>query len=122
MLSVWFYPTDDLTAYRTEEEFRSYVNQFFFPCAPRAALSRLFELYPNDPAQGSPFGTGNASQFAPMFKRLAAFQGDMMFQAPRRYFLDQRSSKQHAWTYSKWAGVPCHVQIRFIPHTCTFSQ
>ncbi|KAI9059112.1 alpha/beta-hydrolase [Trametes sanguinea] len=56
-------------------------------------------LYPNDPAAGSPFGTGDANELAPQFKRMAAFQGDAVFQAPRRFFLDQRSSKQPAWSF-----------------------
>ncbi|RDX41381.1 carotenoid ester lipase precursor [Lentinus brumalis] len=69
-------------------------------------------LYPDDPAQGSPFGTGNDDQLAPMYKRMAAFQGDVVFQAPRRFFLEQRSSKQPAWSYIskhgafKGLGVP----------------
>ena len=85
---------------RTEQEFRDYVHDFFFPRTPPAALEPLFSLYPADPAAGSPFMTGDANQLAPMYKRMAAFQGDVIFQAPRRFFLDQRSSKQPAWSYS----------------------
>lgn len=44
--------------------------------------------------------TGDDNQLAPMYKRMAAFQGDAVFQAPRRFFLDNRSSKQPAWSYS----------------------
>ncbi len=76
------------------------MEQFFFSGVPAASLAPIFELYPNDPAQGSPFGTGNDNQLAPMYKRMAAFQGDMIFQAPRRFFLDQRSSQQDTWTFS----------------------
>ncbi|KAI0699629.1 alpha/beta-hydrolase [Cerioporus squamosus] len=88
----------------TEDQFRSYVHQFFYPNAPEALLSPLFKLYPNDPAQGSPFGTGDANELAPMYKRMAAFQGDIIFQAPRRFFLNQRSSKQNAWTFINERG------------------
>ncbi|EJF60604.1 alpha/beta-hydrolase [Dichomitus squalens LYAD-421 SS1] len=43
----------------------------------------------------------------PMYKRMAAFQGDMIFQAPRRFILDQRSSKQPTWSYiSERGAVP----------------
>ena len=89
----------DLYHRRTEDEFRSYVHQFFFPRAPQASIHPVFELYPDDPTQGSPFGTGDANQLAPMFKRMSAFQGDMIFQAPKRFFLDQRSSKQSTWAF-----------------------
>ncbi|KAI0666899.1 carotenoid ester lipase [Trametes maxima] len=84
----------------TEGEFRDYVNDIFFKDAPRAALSRLFRLYPNDPTQGSPFGTGDANQLAPQYKRMAAFQGDVIFQATRRLLLDQVSARQPSWSYS----------------------
>ena len=77
------------------------MHQFYFSHAPsEAVLEPLFELYPNDPAAGSPFLTGDANQLAPMYKRMAAFQGDAIFQAPRRFFLDQQSSKQPTWSYS----------------------
>ncbi|KAI0666890.1 carotenoid ester lipase precursor [Trametes maxima] len=83
----------------TEEEFRDYVNGVFFKSAPRDALTRLFELYPNDPAQGSPFGTGDENQLSPQYKRMAAFQGDVIFHATRRPLLDQISANQPAWSY-----------------------
>ena len=44
--------------------------------------------------------TGDANELAPMYKRMAAFQGDVIFQAPRRFFLDKRSPKQPTWSYS----------------------
>ncbi|KAI0742716.1 alpha/beta-hydrolase [Daedaleopsis nitida] len=85
----------------TEDEFHDYVNQYFYPSAPRDKLSPLFKAYPNDPAQGSPFNTGDAYQLAddPMYKRMAAFQGDFVWEAPRRFFLDNRASKQSIWSY-----------------------
>ena len=89
------------SACRTEEQFRDYVAQFFFPRTPQDQLEPLFELYPNDPAQGSPFLTGDANQLAPMYKRMAAFQGDIIFQAPRRWFLEERSDKQPMWSFSE---------------------
>ncbi|KAI0365191.1 carotenoid ester lipase precursor [Pilatotrama ljubarskyi] len=72
----------------TDAEFRAYVESLWFPNTPPAALSELFALYPNDPAAGSPFGTANANELFPQFKRIAAFLGDVVFQAPRRFFLD----------------------------------
>lgn len=89
-----YFVVHDLTPYRTEEEAAAYLKSNYFPNASDATISRLFELYPADPAAGSPFGTGNAFAFTPEFKRLAAFQGDFIFQATRRFLLDQRAGKQ----------------------------
>ncbi|KAI0351847.1 alpha/beta-hydrolase [Trametes cingulata] len=83
----------------TDDAFKAYVRNQWFPSAPAAALSKIFELYPNDPAVGSPFGTGDANELYPQFKRIASFQGDVTFQAPRRFFLEQRSLKQPAWSF-----------------------
>ncbi|KAI1784669.1 carotenoid ester lipase precursor [Ganoderma leucocontextum] len=89
----------------TEQEFRDYVHEFYYPRAPQALLAPLFSLYPADPAAGSPFMTGDANQLAPMYKRMAAFQGDVIFQAPRRFFLDQRSSEQPTWSFIGQTGA-----------------
>ncbi|EIW62477.1 alpha/beta-hydrolase [Trametes versicolor FP-101664 SS1] len=89
----------------TEAEFRDFVQQEFFPDAPADVLAPIFDLYPNVPAEGSPFETGDANELAPEFKRSAAFQGDVVFQAPRRFFLDQRSLKQPTWTYTSKRGA-----------------
>ncbi|KAI0373606.1 alpha/beta-hydrolase [Pilatotrama ljubarskyi] len=88
----------------TEEEFRGFVHGHFFTGAPSPVLSPLFDLYPNVPALGSPFGTGDANELAPEFKRMSALQGDIVFQAPRRFFLDQRSLAQPAWTWINERG------------------
>ncbi|KAI0326862.1 carotenoid ester lipase precursor [Cubamyces sp. BRFM 1775] len=90
----------------TDAEFEGFIHDHFFSTTLKALLAPLFELYPNDPAAGSPFGTGDANQLAPQFKRMAAIQGDLVFQAPRRFFLDQRSLKQPTWSFmSERAGV-----------------
>ena len=92
----------DLAVHRSEDQFRDYVHDFFFPRTPKALLTPIFDLYPNDPAQGSPVGTGDENQLAPMYKRMAAFQGDAIFQAPRRFFLDQRAFKQSTWSFGAY--------------------
>ncbi|KAI0349899.1 carotenoid ester lipase precursor [Trametes cingulata] len=83
----------------TDDEFKAYVHDQWFPNVPLANLTNLFTLYPDDPAAGSPFDTGDANELYPQFKRIAAFQGDVAFQATRRFFLDQVSSKQPAWSF-----------------------
>ncbi|GJJ08501.1 hypothetical protein Clacol_002719 [Clathrus columnatus] len=67
----------------TSEEAENYLHRNYYPDASDAQFAPLKLLYPNNPAAGSPFGTGDANQLTPQFKRLAAFQGDAVFQAPR---------------------------------------
>ena len=76
------------------------MREHFFPGAPSDEVKPLLALYPNDPAQGSPFGTGYDNIRAPMYKRVAAFQGDFLFQATRRSLLALRSDEQPAWAFS----------------------
>ena len=85
-------------SHRTDDEFLEYMLDRFFPGASMEEVAPLLALYPNNPAQGSPFGTGTANQLAPMYKRVAAFEGDFLFQSTRRTLLDLRSGKQPAWT------------------------
>ena len=75
----------------TDAEVAGYLKSNYFPGASDATIARLLELYPATPAAGSPFETGSANAFTPEFKRLAAFQGDFIFQATRRFLLDQRA-------------------------------
>ncbi|KAJ7053275.1 extracellular triacylglycerol lipase precursor [Mycena amicta] len=50
-----------------------------------AVADRLLELYPDVPALGSPFNTGNETfGLSSQYKRYAALLGDIMFQAPSR--------------------------------------
>ena len=76
------------------------MRDFYFPGSSSEEVAPLLALYPNDPSQGSPFGTGDENQLAPMFKRVSAFQGDFLFQAKQRSLLTLRSGKQPAWSYS----------------------
>ncbi|OAX31729.1 hypothetical protein K503DRAFT_703260, partial [Rhizopogon vinicolor AM-OR11-026] len=52
-----------------------------------------------DPTQGSPYDTGTLNELSPQFKRMASFQGDAIFHAPRRFFLQQRSGSQNTWAF-----------------------
>ncbi|KAI0351843.1 carotenoid ester lipase precursor [Trametes cingulata] len=83
----------------TEREAEAYITSNYFPNATRQTIARLLELYPANPAAGSPFGTGNNFTFTPEYKRLAAFQGDFIFQATRRFFLDKRPGKAIARSF-----------------------
>lgn len=83
----------------TETETNNYIAFNYFTDASTQDLQPLFEAYPSDPSDGSPFDTGSANNLTAQYKRLAAFQGDLVFQAPRRFFLQQRNSEQNIWSY-----------------------
>lgn len=71
-------------ANRTDADIRSALRANFTPPVPPlgaaaggaqldAAIDRLFELYPDKPALGSPFGTGNETFGLPTaYKRVSA--------------------------------------------------
>ncbi|KAJ7101176.1 Alpha/Beta hydrolase protein [Mycena epipterygia] len=66
--------------------------------------SKIAELYPQDPAQGSPFGTGLANQLTPEFKRIAAFEGDFFLTGLRRFFVQHASTTQNTWSWLSKRG------------------
>ncbi|KAL0573980.1 hypothetical protein V5O48_007972 [Marasmius crinis-equi] len=83
----------------TEDEVRTYVKTVFFPEITDQELDNLMRLYPQDPAQGSPYDTGYLNFITPQFKRFASVQGDAVFQGPRRFFLENLSGKQNIWSF-----------------------
>ncbi|KAF5332574.1 hypothetical protein D9611_005208 [Ephemerocybe angulata] len=83
----------------SDDEFQDYVKTIWLPNATDDQLAPLFDAYPDDREDGSPFNTSIANAITSQFKRIAAFEGDSVFQAPRRYFLQQRVGKQPIWSY-----------------------
>ncbi|OAX36717.1 alpha/beta-hydrolase [Rhizopogon vinicolor AM-OR11-026] len=83
----------------TDAQLAEYLQTYWFPTAPAATLQQLLVYYPQDPTQGSPYDTGTANAFSVQFKRIASIQGDAAFQAPRRFFLQQRSGSQSTWAF-----------------------
>ncbi|KAJ7151204.1 Alpha/Beta hydrolase protein [Mycena filopes] len=60
--------------------------------ALESAVDRLLELYPNIPALGSPYNTGNEMfGFNSQFKRLASIMGDLMVTSQRREWINTAS-------------------------------
>uniref|UniRef100_A0A0W0F594 Carboxylesterase type B domain-containing protein n=1 Tax=Moniliophthora roreri TaxID=221103 RepID=A0A0W0F594_MONRR len=58
-----------------------------------SAAERLTELYPDVPALGSPFNTGNETFGLPSgYKRFAALNGDVAFQSQRRFWQQTMAS------------------------------
>ncbi|KAL0946484.1 hypothetical protein HGRIS_012701 [Hohenbuehelia grisea] len=83
----------------TSHEFSSYINRIYLPTADTSQMRAVLEAYPDDPAQGSPFGTGDQNIVGPQFKRMAAFQTDLIFMGPRRFFLQATSSNMATWSF-----------------------
>ncbi|KAJ6495967.1 sterol esterase [Mycena vulgaris] len=88
----------------TGPEFLEYVHSNYLPATSEEDIARIGELYPDDPTQGSPFNTGTANQLTPEYKRLAAFQGDFGFTAPRRFLLEHASTTQDTWSWLNKRG------------------
>ncbi|KAL8278121.1 hypothetical protein RQP46_009445 [Phenoliferia psychrophenolica] len=83
----------------TEAEFLGYLKQVYLPLATDSELASVAAAYPNDPSVGSPFNTGNLNMLYPQFKRIAAVQGDISFQATRRFLLNVIHKTQPAWSF-----------------------
>ncbi|KAI0091260.1 carotenoid ester lipase precursor [Irpex rosettiformis] len=91
--------TTSLTNITTEDQVHAYISSNYFPNATTSEIDELLKLYPANVTLGSPFDTGEANAVTPQFKRLAAIQGDLLFHAPRRLLLENRSAKQPVWSY-----------------------
>ncbi|KAG7090605.1 hypothetical protein E1B28_009707 [Marasmius oreades] len=64
-----------------------------------SAIDRMLELYPDVPALGSPFNTGNETFGLPQgYKRFAAINGDVSFQSQRRLW-QQTAAQAGVKTY-----------------------
>ncbi|KAG2008180.1 carotenoid ester lipase [Coprinopsis cinerea AmutBmut pab1-1] len=84
----------------TEEALRRYISGMISPLvAPSRAArvaDRILELYPDVPALGSPYGTGDELWGLPsIYKRASSLQGDMAFDAPRRQWSQAAASHGH---------------------------
>ena len=79
--------------------FRDYMLTNYIQ-ANESDVGDLFDVqYPDDPTKGSPFNTGTKYGIPPQYKRLAAIQGDLVFQAPRRFLVEHTYDNQPTWSY-----------------------
>ncbi|KAH8556307.1 Alpha/Beta hydrolase protein [Umbelopsis sp. PMI_123] len=70
----------------TTDELISWLKNLY-PSLEDATIDRLLELYPDDPALGSPFGTGDmysGGRYGLQYKRGNALVGDFAMAGPRR--------------------------------------
>jgi len=93
--------TDVVAKYkgRAAGELRTYLSEFFFTDETEAQMDELLKVYPQNVTRGSPYYTGTQNALTPEFKRLASILGDLVFQSPRRFFLNAVSDKQNSWSY-----------------------
>ncbi|KAF9559014.1 esterase 1 [Agrocybe pediades] len=82
-------------------------------------IEKILELYPNDPALGSPFGTGNETfGLNSQFKRFSAISGDWVLQAPRRTLVRATSAagvKVFSYLFTDRDGTIIPELITFTP-------
>ncbi|ORY66599.1 carboxylesterase [Pseudomassariella vexata] len=86
----------------TTEDIEEYLSSLYFKNASPELISQLVAKYPEDPAAGSPFGSGDDNNFYPQYKRLAALLGDAAFTLTRRAVLNITSTVQPdvpKWSY-----------------------
>ncbi|KAL8287618.1 hypothetical protein RQP46_003476 [Phenoliferia psychrophenolica] len=83
----------------TEADFLAYLSGVYLPLANSSEIAAVAAAYPADPAAGSPFNTSALSELYPNFKRISAVQGDISFQATRRFLLSIIHETQPAWSF-----------------------
>ncbi|KAF8129906.1 Alpha/Beta hydrolase protein [Boletus edulis] len=83
----------------TNDEFMEYLQSNFLVGVPQQEIQKVGMVYEEDPTLGSPYGVGTNDTLTPEYKRIASFQGDFYFQAPRRYALQYLSPTQDVWSY-----------------------
>ncbi|KAI0039748.1 sterol esterase [Auriscalpium vulgare] len=83
----------------TNAEFLGYLKSNYYPTASPSEMAVIGQVYPDDPTQGAPFLTGDENELTPQFKRISAFQGDYIFQGPRRFLYQFASRTQPTWGY-----------------------
>jgi len=75
-------------------------------------LNRIHQLYPaNDSSLGAPFNTGDS-----LFDRSAAWYGDNMFLAPRRFFFDRTADKMPMFAYHFREFLPGDPVVDGVSH------
>lgn len=54
----------------TDDDVKTYIRENYITEISDDDLNSILELYPSDPAAGSPFDTGSLNAITPQFKRL----------------------------------------------------
>ncbi|CEH11757.1 Acetylcholinesterase/Butyrylcholinesterase [Ceraceosorus bombacis] len=80
--------------------FKRWVREVLYTDISEADYQQLAKLYPNNPADGSPYGTGLYGALSSQNKRVASIFGDATFQAPRKRLLKEVQKYQPRNTFS----------------------
>ena len=95
------------------------------PSFVTTVIPQLLALYPDIPAQGSPYNPVNVSKddrfYGPtnQYKRLASLYGDGLFESGRRLLLDAytaRDTEYPAYNYLFTANIPGLDPALGVPH------
>ena len=101
--------------YSTDAQLEEYLSTYWLPETSSDTINTLMTYYPSDITQGSPYDTGILNALTSQNKRIASFQGDAVFQGPRRFFLNARSGQQPTWSFceSLWFELCSHYDLLF---------
>lgn len=95
----------------TDAAIVDYFQSVYWQETPRGLIEELVDLYSNDPADGSPYGTGLNNQLGPRYKKIASMIGDYTFTAGRRTLLNVTSARQDTWSYQIKQSLPVLGQL-----------
>lgn len=85
---------------RNDTQLEEVIRFAYYANISDAQMSQLLDVYPNDPAKGAPYGTGDLYVLTPMYKRLASIAGDAGVDAVRRLFTRTFAANgQDVWAY-----------------------
>ncbi|KAF8998244.1 Alpha/Beta hydrolase protein [Cyathus striatus] len=83
----------------TDAEFRDYISAVYLPGITNDQLDAITTAYPSDISKGSPFDTGSDNALTSKFKRIAAFEGDLIFHGPRRFLMQTAAKTQPTYGF-----------------------
>ncbi|KAH9926258.1 alpha/beta-hydrolase [Epithele typhae] len=87
-------------AISNDTEFAETIRVAYYANISDAQMARLLALYPNDPALGAPYRTGDQNVLTPMYKRLASLAGDVGVDAVRKVFARSFAAQgENVWAY-----------------------
>ncbi|KAJ7512829.1 esterase 1 [Mycena galericulata] len=97
------------------------ISNYTAPSVPSkqlaSAAEKLLSLYPDVPALGSPFDTGNETfNLSSQYKRYAAMMGDLLFQSQRRHWI-QTASDHGVKTFGYFFTQPGSPPLALPPFT-----
>lgn len=76
----------------------------FFTDATKEDIESLSNLYPENPASGSPYRTAFLNVLTPQYKRISSFLGDLLFHAPRRLMIENTPKDLEIYNYLSSTG------------------